>query len=632
IGGQLTINQGGVRVDATFGNATYLAVYTLFNIFLAALFIFKNKEHFHSFKNWYFALGFNASFFLLMLPLLAASPLTGTAGTTYLWAFLALIVINIILYVTALAKQEKIMYGLVILLDLVVLYYTATRGAMLGLIGGVGVAGLLIAIFERQHTQVRKAAIGALMAAVLVVLVFFAVKGTPYVQNHPVLGRFASISLTEKTTLSRFKLWEMAIQGFKERPILGWGQENFNYVFNKHYNPQLYNQEQWFDRTHNVIFDWLIAGGILGLAAYLTFFGSLIYYVWRARGEGRFSIIERGILTGLLVAYFIHNLFVFDNLTSYLMFFAVAAYIYNRTSYRPEPAHEAVPNQVVLPVAVVALLVALYAVNVRPILANKTLIRAISIPQQLTSLTPHVALFKEALAYQSFGDPETREQLMSLATQAIQSQQEIPGRTELIALATEEGKKQTQITPDDARYFVFYGSFLAQTGNLNDATAYLVKARELSPKKQSILFALAGLYLAQSDYKNAEETLKTAYEAESSYMDARLTYAAAAIYNNNLAKSKELLKDIATSTIIGNNDILQAYYTSKNYAELIALWKDQVKAEPTGQNHVSLAAAYLYANDRKSAIAELREAIKIEPSFKAQGEDYIKQIQEGKLP
>ena len=34
LAGKVTINQGGVRLDATFGNATYLAVYMLFHIFI----------------------------------------------------------------------------------------------------------------------------------------------------------------------------------------------------------------------------------------------------------------------------------------------------------------------------------------------------------------------------------------------------------------------------------------------------------------------------------------------------------------------------------------------------------------------------------------------------------------------
>jgi O-antigen ligase/tetratricopeptide (TPR) repeat protein len=631
IRGLLTINQGGVRVDATFGNATYLAVYALFHIFIAALFLVKRKELFNSFSNWFLALGFNAGFILFILPNLSKSA-PQDPSAALLWAFVMWVCVNIILYITTWAKQERVMYAIIIALSLITLYNTATRGAILGFIGGVGIASLLVAIFERRHKLVRNYAIGVIAAAVLVVGGFFAVRNTTFVTESPVLSRFASISPTETTTLSRFKLWNMAFQGFKERPILGWGQESFNYVFNKYYNPELYSQEQWFDRTHNVIFDWLIAGGIFGLASYLFFFGSIIFYIWRAKGDGAFSIIDRSILTGLLVAYFIHNLFVFDNLTSYMMFIAVAAYVYHRTSSVPVyiPKHEL--NRVILPITAIALVVALYAVNIRPILAGRTLIDALSVPPNSADITPAVTYFKNALAYNTFGSTEIREQILSRADQYAGVQQQIIGLDQLGALAAQEGKKQVELTPNDARYHVFYGTFLARTGNIPGAIEHLTKAAELSPNKQSIMFALAGTYISEGNYEKAKEWLKKAYEAEPSYEAARVGYAAAAIYTKDMKLADELLAPLSTSTIAASNDVIQALYDAKQYTRLIAIWKDRVQAEPTAQNHVSLAAAYLYSGDRKNAIAELQTAIKLEPGFKAQGEEYIKQIQEGKTP
>jgi len=41
LGGVLRINQGGVRLDATLGNATYFAIYMLFHIFITAYLLLK---------------------------------------------------------------------------------------------------------------------------------------------------------------------------------------------------------------------------------------------------------------------------------------------------------------------------------------------------------------------------------------------------------------------------------------------------------------------------------------------------------------------------------------------------------------------------------------------------------------
>ncbi|MDQ3076543.1 MAG: O-antigen ligase family protein, partial [bacterium] len=184
----VTINQGGGRLDARLGNATYLAVYILFHIFLT-------------------------TYLMISRTMFLATPQDPKPRST-----------------------KFIIGGVIILLEFVILYYTATRGAMLGLIGGVLLSAALIVIFGKAHPRIRKVSLGILIATLVVIGGFLGLKDSSFVRESPVLNRFATISLNDATTNSRFVLWNMAIEGFKERPILGWGQENFNYVFNKYYN------------------------------------------------------------------------------------------------------------------------------------------------------------------------------------------------------------------------------------------------------------------------------------------------------------------------------------------------------------------------------------------------------------
>ena len=104
-------------------------------------------------------------------------------------------------------------------------------------------------------------------------------------------------------------------------------------MFAKYNDARMYAQEPWFDRSHNVFMDWLIAAGALGLVAYLALYFSAIWTMWCSKysknhKNSRNEFIEKALLTGLLVAYFIHNIFVFDNLISYILFFIVLAYIH----------------------------------------------------------------------------------------------------------------------------------------------------------------------------------------------------------------------------------------------------------------------------------------------------------------
>src|SRR3989344_1589535 len=396
--GDLEIVQDGMRVNGTLGNAAYLGTYALFNVFLAAFFMVRES------------------------------------------------------FTTTEEKVRVAMYGAVVVLQTFVLYHTATRGAMLGLLAGAGLATLLIALFEREKKIIRNGAIGVLVALTIFVAGFIAMRDASFVHESPVLSRFAAISLTEQTTKSRFMIWNMAYQGFKEHPVLGWGMENFNYVFNKYYDPKMYGQEQWFDRAHNVFFDWLIAGGLPALLAYLALFACAVYCIWRRADE--LSVVEKSVLTGLLGGYFFQNLFVFDNITSLIYFGTILAYVegvsYKTPAFVKEKnikkpmAGEEDLTFMVSGGALILALMLVYTVNYNGFMQNTTLMRAMS---ERTKEGPmhNLALFRETLAYGSFGTSEGREQLGQLSMGAFDTSKGVSDiQKAFLILADEELQKQAR--------------------------------------------------------------------------------------------------------------------------------------------------------------------------------------------
>jgi UDP-glucose:(heptosyl)LPS alpha-1,3-glucosyltransferase len=82
--------------------------------------------------------------------------------------------------------------GLVALLDLIVLYFTATRGAILGLLGGALVTFIFLMVKSEKGDQIRKVAKIGLVALVVFLGAFFLLRNTPLVKESPVLSRFAS--------------------------------------------------------------------------------------------------------------------------------------------------------------------------------------------------------------------------------------------------------------------------------------------------------------------------------------------------------------------------------------------------------------------------------------------------------
>jgi Na+/proline symporter len=86
-------------------------------------------------------------------------------------------------------------FGLNLAFQVAVLYNTATRGAILGLIGGLLVFALIVALFEKKNPLLRKSAIGILVAVLVLIGGFFAIRNTDFVKKSQTLNRFATLSI-----------------------------------------------------------------------------------------------------------------------------------------------------------------------------------------------------------------------------------------------------------------------------------------------------------------------------------------------------------------------------------------------------------------------------------------------------
>lgn len=579
LAGVLVINQGGVRLDATFGNATYLAVYMLMHIFIT------------------------------------------------LW----------LLYRTPRASLLRWVYVLALALQSIILYYTATRGAILGVLGGLALSGIIIALTDRSHPRLRRGALAGIAVLVVLVGMFVLVRRMSFVATNPILSRFADISLSERTVRSRFTIWSMALDGFKERPVLGWGQENFIYVFGKYYRPEMYNQEPWFDRAHNVFFDWLIAGGVLGLLGYLSLFGLLAWSLWRKNENGMalFDPVERGLFTGLLAGYFFHNIFVFDNIVSYIFFFALLACVHSRMVGRPDANEHVSPppfNSMQLFAAFTGVVVAVagfYFFTYKGARASQMLLSTLA--QNAKGPAGNLALFQRVLSYSVIGKEEAQEQLTYAAATAYGLSIPDALKKDFIITARVEMEGKLKDDPENPRTPLFLGSMLLRTGDPAGAIHYFEYALERSPRRQLTLFEMGSAYISQKKYTDAVETFKKAFDLAPDYDAARTNYAVALMYAGRGAEAKRLLAERFGETAVNNDALLQAYFETKQYSEVVRIWEVRVAERPRdAQANLSLAAAYLMGGRRGDAIAQIRKVIELDTRFKEQGERLIRDIEAGK--
>ncbi|HEX8947252.1 MAG TPA: O-antigen ligase family protein, partial [Candidatus Paceibacterota bacterium] len=481
--------------------------------------------------------------------------------------------------------------------------------------------------------RARGVAAGALVLLLVLAGGFLLVRDTPAIRQHPVLGRIASISLAEGQT--RFTIWHMAFEGFAESPktvLVGWGQEGFNYVFNKYYQPSLYQQEQWFDRAHNAFIDWLVAGGLPAFLLYIALFGAAVWELWRRP----FSRAEQIALTALLAGYAFHNLFVFDNTVSYIGFIAVLALIDSAASRpvrafeeKPELSPELVPVGA-LPVAAVLLALLIGLLDVPGMNAASGLITALT-PQPTFADTLNA--WKQELAHPAFAAQEIREQLLTFATQvAGMSQVSDADKQTLVTLALSEMQKEAEALPQDARVRFELAVGYASFGDYKDALAQMAIARSLSPKKVTIILEEGVIRLQANDLAGAAQDFKEAYALAPQFQSLVPYGAAGDILSGNAGAAQATLARSFGTTTVDSPVLIEAYALTKNYLPLIPIYRMRAaKPGSSIDDAFRLAIAEAAAGQTQEAIAQVRAVMAAHPEATQAGEALIQQIQQGKI-
>jgi hypothetical protein len=112
-----------------------------------------------------------------------------------------------------------------------------------------------------------------------------------------------------------------------ERPIFGWGPENFGYAFNRHVDAQIFRQGSFLmDNAHNLVVEEFTTKGLVGGLAFLGMWGVLAWVVVRQRRPARDEVLSYAIL-GALGGYFVQNLFLFDTPSSLLYWAVLVAWV-----------------------------------------------------------------------------------------------------------------------------------------------------------------------------------------------------------------------------------------------------------------------------------------------------------------
>ena len=207
-------------------------------------------------------------------------------------------------------------YALVLAAQLVCIFFTQSRGPLLGILGGIPFFLLLWSIIKgRRGLALSIVGFAVVLAFVLLLL---NIPNTPFqgFRKIPYVGRLGRILEIESGTGKvRALIWEGAVDLITSDPLrtmIGYGPESMYVAYNRFYPPELAHYEARNaspDRSHNETLDALVITGVIGFVVYMSLFTSIFYYALRwlglvhtKRQTGLFAaLVAGGALLGLVL-------------------------------------------------------------------------------------------------------------------------------------------------------------------------------------------------------------------------------------------------------------------------------------------------------------------------------------------
>lgn len=580
------------------------------------------------------------------------------------------------------ARKEKKLYKKIfyyfssVLFLIINLFLTQTRGTMVGLL--IGFAWFLFGYPNRKLNRMKIFA-----GIILLIVVFGAYFLKTYMDSHldlykkmpliisSTLDRVLSLFETTKIIESRISAWKVSLNALKEKPILGYGPENFMIAFSKYYDPSLprlgysLSEEsvEWFDRAHNIVFDISVTAGIPAFLLYLAFFGALFWQLEKCKKrDSEVSLISHGIQATIL-AYLGSLFFGFDSVSTYLSAFLLIGYSfylisnYSNPQIISEPSGNSSHNEiksanivnflynyrtVFISIFFIFLLFFIWNYNLKPAeintdinqanfyVDNKRCDLALNLAEKINSSTTimnnYFWLKGAGILYNCSKDSKSPENLTEKGVETLEklvktNPQYVENWFTLgdyINILIEEKNKNTdnvfKNTPEMEKL-------------KNDSNNYFQIALSLSPKRQLIYREWAKNKIVVGDYEKAKELSQQCIDLDPYYPFCYWTMALANGYQKNTNEFTKYLNlaqenGYGIDTKEALQQLVNMYIAINDYNGLTEIYPKLISLEENAlekaQLYASLADAYKVLEEIKKARETALEILNLIPSMPAE--------------
>jgi tetratricopeptide (TPR) repeat protein len=573
----------------------------------------------------------------------------GTIGNAALFAGYQLLVLFLaatLFLNTNKFEKIRIFYLFSFFIMIIAVLMTAVRGSILAL--GVGSILLVFLYFKNFGSVIaKKIMIGLVLLVVIFLFFTFAFKNSDLVQNSGYLKRITDFSLKTYTVQTRIWAWKAGLSGWLETPktiLLGWGPENFNIPFSKHFNPKFFRgpgSETLFDRGHNMFIEVLVTMGVFGLLAYLSIFFVLfkkLFKYLKTEENKKYSV---GLIT-LLVAYVIHNSFIFDTSANFLTFFIIMGFINFLDKNQDDNKEQKKfltkkPNFFVLVVLIILAIILINKTNIVDVKANYAFTRGI-IAGLAGDFDRAVSKFKEAISYNTPGNYEYRHKFAQYMIDYSSSQKVDDKIKEELLFAIKEVEKNKIGRNNDYLPRLYIGRMNLILGRDDPSSPYNdqalkedLEAIKISPTFIRTYYEIAQVYLNKKDYTSAAEWFSKAVQLNP---DVAISYWYQGVVELELGNQEKGIELINTAFEKGykadKDDYLRLvplFVKIQDYKRVVDIYENLTRLEPNNpQFFASLAIAYSKIGKIDEAVMAARQAVKIDPNFEPEARIFLRKL------
>ncbi len=394
-----------------------------------------------------------------------------------------------------------------------------------GAIGGISI-GLLLAAAVYLTTNAKKIIRIAGFSVIGIILAGGVAVGAMLMQPTSKIHQ----AFVEATTNSRFIFWGAAVEGIKDRPVFGWGPENYIVVFGKHFDPGILEPgstaEVWTDKPHNSVLEYFVIGGFVGGILYLLFALSLFalpVYLYRKKVFGRVTL---ALFEGMFAAYFLQALILFDMVHNLVIMFGLFGLLTALVPTSSESGRKSVSETIKSLITIVCIV--LFAVSwiffVRqPVKKSKAILDSLDAGAnrqaefaKLIHISPmgngsEVSFIASTMliAYHNEIDSITKDPAFTKA-----SHDEIQAFLDTVDSLDEVAENSGKLWLIAAELLNFDMLITHNTSqdDANRVLAYLTRAEELLPNNPRVYWTYGQLYLDTGQYAKAYEAYKKAYD------------------------------------------------------------------------------------------------------------------------